>query len=87
MIFQIIKRFDIELILKLVNKKESLQEVKAIKIVIKNRLYFILLPVRKRAHYVVERSRFLILEFGFWIEMLQVDAQLFCRSLNPKSEI
>jgi hypothetical protein len=57
MIFQIIKRFDIELILKLVNKKESLQEVKAGKIIIKRRLYFILLPVRKRAHYVVEIDR------------------------------
>jgi hypothetical protein len=56
MIFEIIKRFDIELIFGLVNKKESLQEVKASKIVIKSRLCFILLPVRKRAHYVVEIS-------------------------------
>ena len=87
MIFQIIKRSDIELILKLVNKKESLQEVKAIKIVIKNRLYFILLPVRKRAHYVVERSRFLILEFGLEIETPAVFIWLPIWSLNPKSEI
>ena len=56
MIFWIIKRCDIELIFKLVNIKESLQEVNAAKIVIKSRLYFILIPVKKRAHYIVESS-------------------------------
>ena len=44
----------IEFILGLVNKKESLQRVNAAKIDLKRELYFILGPLEKRAHYVVE---------------------------------
>jgi len=49
-----IKRIYIKLIFGVVNKKESLQRVKAMKIVIKSSAHFILDSVEKRAHYVVE---------------------------------
>jgi hypothetical protein len=51
-----VKREHIELIFSLVNKKALFQRVNAIKIVIKNGSYFILNPVKKKAHYVVEGS-------------------------------
>ena len=44
----------IEFSLGLVNKKELLQRVNAAKIDLKRELYFILGPLEKRAHYVVE---------------------------------
>ena len=69
----------------LVNKKESLQQVKASKIVFHSQLYLILLPVRKRVRYVVENRG--ILEFGFWIETAGFDNLQCCRSSNLKSKI